>query len=167
MAGSFFGLGTTGGLGIIVLLAATSVAVIAFFARDPRGENPWRRLAAPALAVVALAGIAVLAVQHYATLLGVPPGDPAAWALPGQLRRRRGGRAGLGTDPQDPPPGDLRHDRARPARHHRPATPPPRETRVTTVRSGPERGPRWPCRSGGPQRPDRRPRSTTWRRRGG
>jgi amino acid transporter len=78
----FFDLGTTGGLGVIVLLAATSVAVIAFFARDPRGENPWRRLTAPALAVVVLVGIAVMAVQHYAVLLGVAPGDPAAWALP-------------------------------------------------------------------------------------
>jgi hypothetical protein len=74
--------GTTGGLGIIVLLAATSAAVIAFFARDTRGENPWRRLAAPALAAILLAAIAVLAIQHYAILLGVAPGNPAAWALP-------------------------------------------------------------------------------------
>jgi amino acid transporter len=78
----FFDLGTTGGLGVIVLLAATSVAVIAFFARDPRGENPWHRLTAPAMAAIVLVGIAVMAVQHYAALLGVAPGDPAAWALP-------------------------------------------------------------------------------------
>ena len=83
MARLFFWGGTTGGLGIILLLAATSVAVIAFFARDPRGENAWRRLAAPALAGFALTGIAVLAVQHYAILLGVPPSNPAAWVLPG------------------------------------------------------------------------------------
>jgi len=82
MARLFFWAGTTGGLGIIILLATTSAAVIAFFARDPRGENPWRRLAAPALAAVMLATIAVLAIQHYAILLGVPPGDPAAWVLP-------------------------------------------------------------------------------------
>ena len=31
---------------------------------------------------VALAVIVVLAIQHYPTLLGVPPGSPAAWALP-------------------------------------------------------------------------------------
>jgi amino acid transporter len=82
MADLFFWFGTTGGLGIIVLLAATSAAVIAFFARDPRGENAWRRLFAPALAVVLLTGIAVLAIQHYAILLGVPAGAVAAWALP-------------------------------------------------------------------------------------
>jgi hypothetical protein len=29
-----------------------------------------------------MTGIVVLAVRHYAILLGVPPGDPAAWALP-------------------------------------------------------------------------------------
>jgi amino acid transporter len=78
----FFDLGTTGGFGILVLLAVTAVAVIAFFARDPRGENPWRRLIAPALAAAALGVIVVLAVQHYATVLGVRPGSPAAWALP-------------------------------------------------------------------------------------
>ena len=82
MENLFFWFGTSGGLGIMILLAATSVAVIAFFARDPRGENPWRRLFAPALAALLLAGIVVLAVQHYAILLGIAPGDPAAWALP-------------------------------------------------------------------------------------
>ena len=78
----FFWLGTTGGFGILVLLAVTSVAVIAFFARDSRGENAWRRLIAPALAAVMLTAIVVLAVQHYAALLGVRAGDPAARALP-------------------------------------------------------------------------------------
>ena len=78
----FFWLGTTGGYGILILLALTAVAVIAFFARDPRGENAWRRLIAPALAAVLLGGIVILATVHYATLLGVPSGSPAAWALP-------------------------------------------------------------------------------------
>jgi amino acid transporter len=78
----FFWLGTTGGLGIMILLAATSAAVVVFFARDARGENAWRRLIAPALAAVLLTGIVVLAIQHYALLLGVPAGSPAAWALP-------------------------------------------------------------------------------------
>ncbi len=78
----FFWLGTTGGLGIMILLTATSAAVIVFFARDARGENAWRRLIAPALAAVLLTGIVVLAVQHYALLLGVPAGSPAAWVLP-------------------------------------------------------------------------------------
>jgi amino acid transporter len=82
MATLFYWLGTTGGFGILILLAATSVAVIAFFGRDPRDEGTWVRLIAPALAAVLLAGIVVLAVWHYATLLGVAPGSAAAWALP-------------------------------------------------------------------------------------
>ena len=53
------------------------------FARDPRGEGMWPRLIAPALAAVLLAAIVVLAVQHYALLLGVAPGSPAVWILPG------------------------------------------------------------------------------------
>jgi len=78
----FFWLGTTGGFGILLLLALTAVAVVAFFARDSRGEHAWQRLIAPALAAVLLTGIVVLAVRNYATLLGVPPADPASWALP-------------------------------------------------------------------------------------
>jgi amino acid transporter len=83
MADMFFWLGTTGGFGILILLAITAIAVIAFFARDSRGEPAWPRLIAPALAAVFLTGMIVLAVQHYALLLGVAPGSPAAWALPG------------------------------------------------------------------------------------
>jgi amino acid transporter len=82
MADLFFWLGGSGGFGILLLLAVTAVAVIAFFGRDPRGETAWRRLIAPALTAVLLGGIVVLAVLHYDTLLGVPPGNPAAWALP-------------------------------------------------------------------------------------
>ena len=80
--GLFFGGGTTGGLGILILLALTSVAVIAFFRRGRRGESAWSRLIAPGLAAAVLTALIVLAVQHYSTLLGVPPGAPAAWALP-------------------------------------------------------------------------------------
>jgi amino acid transporter len=78
----FFDLGTTGGFGILLLYALTSVAVIAFFARNPGTESAWGRLIAPALAAVLLTGIAGLAVMHYSTLMGVAPGSAAAWALP-------------------------------------------------------------------------------------
>jgi amino acid transporter len=78
----FFWLGTTGGFGILLLLTLTAVAVIVFFARDPHGETPWHRLIAPALAAILLADVVVLTVKNYHTLLGVPPGDPAAWELP-------------------------------------------------------------------------------------
>jgi hypothetical protein len=68
---------------VLLLLTVTAVAIVAFFARDARGENAWRRLIAPALAAVLLGGIVVLATRNYATLLGVPPGSLAAWILPG------------------------------------------------------------------------------------
>jgi len=78
----FFWLGTTGGFGIMILLALTAIAVITFFARDGRGESAWRRLIAPGLAALLLAGIVVLAATHYDTLLGVAPGDQVGWLLP-------------------------------------------------------------------------------------
>jgi hypothetical protein len=78
----FFWLGTTGGFGILVLLALTSVSVIAFFAREHHGEAVWRRVAAPALAAGLLGVIVVLALLNYGTLLGSSPGDAVNWALP-------------------------------------------------------------------------------------
>jgi amino acid transporter len=85
MTDLFFWLGTTGGLGILILLALTSAAVIGFFrAGDGRGsgETAWARTTAPALSAACLVLIVILAVQHYATLLGAAPGSPAAWLLP-------------------------------------------------------------------------------------
>jgi amino acid transporter len=78
----FFWGGTTGAFGVLCLLAATSIGVIRFFARDPRGESAWRRLVAPALATVALLVMVWAGLANYATLLGVPPGSTEAWALP-------------------------------------------------------------------------------------
>jgi amino acid transporter len=78
----FFWLGTTGGFAILILLAVASFAVIGFFARNPAGESAWHRLIAPALAGAVLSVMVWLAVHNYATLLGVPPGSPAARWLP-------------------------------------------------------------------------------------
>jgi hypothetical protein len=55
---------------------------VSFFARDRHGETAGATRIAPAPAAVLLAGIVLLAVRNYATLLGMPPGDPAVWALP-------------------------------------------------------------------------------------
>ena len=60
------------GLLVLILLAVTSIAIIMFFRADPRGEDAWHRLIAPALSAVLLTGIVVLAVLHYNILLGVP-----------------------------------------------------------------------------------------------
>ena len=78
----FFWLGTTGGFGILVLFAVTSVAVIGFFARQPSGESVWRRVIAPGLASICLTVMVWLAVDNYATLLGEARGSAAATWLP-------------------------------------------------------------------------------------
>ncbi|MFI6787489.1 APC family permease [Nonomuraea sp. NPDC050383] len=79
----FFYGGSFGGFGVLLLVFATSVAVIAFFSRQPSGEDVWRRLVAPVPAAAALAVMVYLAVTNFSTVLGVPDGDPLAWILPG------------------------------------------------------------------------------------
>ncbi|HEU5160982.1 MAG TPA: APC family permease [Streptosporangiaceae bacterium] len=78
----FFYGGTFGGFGVLLLITATSVSVIMFFARRPAEENAWRRIVAPVASTVALAIIVYLAVANFATLLGVDPTSPLRWALP-------------------------------------------------------------------------------------
>jgi amino acid transporter len=78
----FYYLGTTGGFGILTMLALTSVSVVAYFARNPHGEPVWRRAVAPAVAGVLLILMVVLAASNYATLLGVAPGSAPARLLP-------------------------------------------------------------------------------------
>ena len=79
----FFWFGSTGGFGILVLLAATSIAVVAYFSRDAHGEPLWRRAVAPSLASFLLVAFVVVAVRNYSTLLGVSEGSWAARLLPG------------------------------------------------------------------------------------
>jgi amino acid transporter len=82
MNGLFFGGGAMGGLGVMILLAVTSVAVIRYFARQPGSESVWARAVAPAAAALLLSGAIVLAITHFGTVLGTGPGNPAAWLLP-------------------------------------------------------------------------------------
>lgn len=81
MVNLFYWLGTTGGFGVLLLLAATSAAVIGYFRRKG-GENAWRSAIAPFLTFVALVAAVVLSVANFATLLGVSPSSPARWAFP-------------------------------------------------------------------------------------
>ncbi|TDB71850.1 APC family permease [Micromonospora sp. KC721] len=78
----FYWAGTGGGFGVLLLIAATSIAVIAFFTRHASTENLWRRLVAPGLAAVALVAIIVVAVDNFAILLGVAPDSPLRWGVP-------------------------------------------------------------------------------------
>jgi amino acid transporter len=79
----FFYGGSTGGFGVLVLIAITSFAVLAFFARNPSGENAWRRIIAPGLSAIALVVVVVLAIANFDTLIGVAPTNQLRWILPG------------------------------------------------------------------------------------
>ncbi|MEH0936993.1 APC family permease [Micromonospora psammae] len=78
----FYYAGAGGGFGVLLLIAATSVAVIRYFARHAVQETLWRRAIAPGLATVALFAVISLAVANFATLLGVAPDSPLRWIVP-------------------------------------------------------------------------------------
>jgi amino acid transporter len=78
----FFWGGTVGGLGILVLIAATSIAVIVFLARYGPAESAWRRVVAPVLSAAAIAFVLWLALANFATLLGVDESSPLRWGIP-------------------------------------------------------------------------------------
>lgn len=81
----FFWLTVVGGLGVLILMAATSVAVIAYFARPANrdGISGWRWLIAPALASAALLWILWATIDQFHTLLGVEATNPLRWIFPG------------------------------------------------------------------------------------
>jgi amino acid transporter len=77
----FFWGGTVGATAVLLLSALTCVAVIGFFARDPRGESVWHRLVAPLLAGVILLFAGYLALTNLDTLFG-PGSETIATATP-------------------------------------------------------------------------------------
>ncbi|MEV1000175.1 APC family permease [Nonomuraea sp. NPDC050202] len=78
----FFYGGAFGGLGVLLLIFVTSIAVIVFFARQPSGETLGRRVIAPVPAAIALAVMVWFALDNFWALLGVPEGDALASVLP-------------------------------------------------------------------------------------
>jgi amino acid transporter len=80
----FFWLGTAGGVGVLLLVAATSLSVIFYFIRDGRGETAWSRLIAPILATIALGYVMWQVLDNFGLLLGFAPGteNAAVWAFP-------------------------------------------------------------------------------------
>ncbi|MBG6138351.1 APC family permease [Longispora fulva] len=80
----FYLAGTGGAFGILVLLTVTSAAVVAFFA-DPAHRQlagVWTKLIAPTVACAALAAMTVLALTHFASVLGVSDDSALRWAIP-------------------------------------------------------------------------------------
>jgi amino acid transporter len=83
----FFWWTVTGGFGVLILMTVTSVAVLAFFLRHRTGEvaevSRWRRFIAPAIGAVLLAGVLVVTVVEFDTLLGLKPDDLTRYLFPG------------------------------------------------------------------------------------
>ncbi|MFE9569670.1 APC family permease [Streptomyces sp. NPDC006692] len=78
----FTWMGNVGALGVILLMAAASLAVIVFFVRrGAAGAQLWRLLAAGA-AGIALLGIAAYTVKDFHVLVGAGPEDALNWVLP-------------------------------------------------------------------------------------
>ena len=70
-------------VGVIVLLIATSVAVLVYFGKDRRGHSQWRVRIAPALGLVGLLGSLVLILTNLSTLVG--GSSVLAWVIIGLL----------------------------------------------------------------------------------
>jgi amino acid transporter len=81
----FFWLTVLGGLGVLILMSATSVAVLAYFfhPRHRDGVGVARGILAPAVATVALGAVLSVTLSQMPTLLGVDPTSPLRWQLPG------------------------------------------------------------------------------------
>jgi amino acid transporter len=78
----FFWLGTTGGLGVMLLLVLTSLAVIVFFLRHQFPDaGPVTTIVAPALAFIALGFMVVQIIRNFKNLLG-PDTNAVAERLP-------------------------------------------------------------------------------------
>lgn len=78
----FFWLGTTGGFGILILLALTSIAVVRYFAVHPGEENLWRRVIAPGISVLVLLVMVYLCANNYSLLLGYTSPSAPGKVLP-------------------------------------------------------------------------------------
>ncbi|MFI1990241.1 amino acid permease [Actinoplanes sp. NPDC020271] len=135
----FFGT-VSGGLGVLVLMAIASVAVVRFFRRDAHGETTWRRSVAPWIAAVFLILMLLLSVVFFGDLLDsdnpvkvyLPPVAFLAVYLLGVWWGRRLRRdqpavyaaIGTGLPPENPGTPDSVRTEPRPTPHPRDPEPP-------------------------------------------
>lgn len=81
----FTWMGNLGALGVIVLMALASLAVVAFFVRRGAGRAQAPRLLCSALAALGLTVIFCYAVADFEVLIGAGSGSLLRWVLPGAL----------------------------------------------------------------------------------
>ena len=70
-------------VGIVLLMAGTSAAVVGYFRHHPRSATTWQRSIAPGAATVVLVALVLLLVVNFDSLLGTDPTSPLRWILPG------------------------------------------------------------------------------------
>ncbi|MGA3561791.1 APC family permease [Melissospora conviva] len=78
----FFWGGTSGGFGVLLLVAITSISVIVYFTRHPHGETLWRRRIAPGIAMPILLLLVYLTTSNLPVLYGVDGWSGPAWLVP-------------------------------------------------------------------------------------
>ncbi|MCI4657895.1 APC family permease [Cryobacterium zhongshanensis] len=78
----FTWLTNAGALGLVLLMAVVSVAVIGYFRRDGRGVGIGSRVIAPAVSGVALSVVFVLIIVNFDVLLGQPESNATTYLLP-------------------------------------------------------------------------------------
>jgi hypothetical protein len=96
---------------VLLLQIATSVAVVAFFRRNPRGESVWHRLVAPALSAVVLLAVLVLVCAKLPLLTALGVGGNLLIMLPLVVAAVVGAVRGASVGPVSAGQLDLRdHD---------------------------------------------------------
>ena len=78
----FFWGGTVGGLGVLLLVTATSVSVIGILGRDPFDTPLPVRTFLPGLAALLLGWMSWLIIDNLTGLLGVASNSPLRWMVP-------------------------------------------------------------------------------------
>lgn len=74
-----------GALGVVLLMATTSVAAVAFFVKRRVARALAWRLGTAVLSAVLLFAVFLLAVARFDVLAGAEPDSPLRWALPGLI----------------------------------------------------------------------------------
>ncbi|GAA1844642.1 APC family permease [Asanoa iriomotensis] len=82
MENMFARITTFGGLGVLILMAATSLAVIGFFRRNTLDESWWHRVGGPLVAGIFLCALTIITVVNFGSLLDAPASSPLAWGFP-------------------------------------------------------------------------------------
>ncbi|MEN2743659.1 APC family permease [Sinomonas halotolerans] len=79
----FTWLTNAGAMGLVLLMAVVSLAVVGFFRRRPElAPGPWAARVAPAVGAVALAVVFALIAANFDLLLGLTEPSPLSWVLP-------------------------------------------------------------------------------------